>query len=76
MDTIISIKPLLAVLVSMIGALLIISAGKKPNLRESWSIIAGLLKLGIVLSMVPTVVYDKKVIEYKEKEYGLRVSGD
>ncbi len=64
MDTIISIKPLLAVLVSMIGALLIISAGKKPNLRESWSIIAGVLKLGIVLSMVPTVVYDKKVIEY------------
>ena len=64
MDTIISIKPLLAVLVSTIGALLIISAGKKPNLRESWSIIAGVLKLGIVLSMVPAVVYDKKVIEY------------
>jgi len=64
MDTIISIKPLLAVLVSTIGALLIISAGKNPNLRESWSIIAGVLKLGIVLSMVPTVVYDKKVIEY------------
>ena len=64
MDTIISIKPLLAVLVSAIGALLIISAGKKPNLRESWSIIAGVLKLGIILSMVPAVVYDKKVIEY------------
>ena len=64
MDTIISIKPLLAVLVSVIGALLIISAGKKPNLRESWSIIAGVLKLGIVLSMIPAVVYDKKIIEY------------
>ena len=64
METIISIKPLLAVLVSSVGALIIISTGKKPNLRESWSIIAGILKLLIVLSMIPTVVYEKKVISY------------
>ena len=64
METIVSIKPLLAVLVSSIGALFIISAGKNPNLRESWSIIAGVLKLLIVLSMIPTVVYDHQIIEY------------
>ena len=64
METIVSIKPLLAVLVSAVGALLIISTGKKPNLRESWSIIAGVLKLVIVLSMIPAVVYDKKTISY------------
>ena len=64
METIVSIKPLLAVLVSSIGALFIIAAGKNPNLRESWSIIVGVLKLLIVLSMIPTVVYDHQIIEY------------
>ena len=64
METIVSIKPLLAVLVSTVGALLIIFVGKKPNIRESWSIIAGIIKLFIVLSMIPDVVYDKKVISY------------
>ena len=64
METIVSIKPLLAILVSSIGALFIIAAGKNPNLRESWSIIAGVLKLLIVLSMIPTVVYDHQIIEY------------
>ena len=64
METIVSIKPLFAVLVSAVGALIIIGTGKKPNLRESWSIIAGVLKLVIVLSMIPAVVYDKKTISY------------
>ena len=64
METIVSIKPLVAVLVSAIGALLIIFVGKKPNIRESWSLIAGVIKLFIVLSMIPDVVYDKKVISY------------
>ena len=64
MENIVSIKPLMAVLVSSIGALFIIGTGKKPNLRESWSIIAGILKLIIILSMIPAVVYDKKIISY------------
>ncbi len=64
METIVSIKPFLAVLVSSVGALFIIGTGKKPNLRESWSIIAGILKLIIILSMIPAVVYDKKIISY------------
>ena len=64
METIVSIKPLLAVLVSSIGAIFILSARKNPNLRESWSIIAGVLKLFIVLSMIPAVVYNNTIIEY------------
>ena len=64
METIVSIKPLLAVLVSSIGAIFILSARKNPNLRESWSIIAGVLKLLIVLSMIPEVVYNNTIIEY------------
>ena len=61
---IISIKPLLAIFVSAIGALFILFYGKKPNVRESCSIIAGVLKLVLVLSMVPDVVYDKTIISY------------
>jgi len=61
---IISIKPLLAIFVSAIGALFILFYGKKPNVRESCSIIAGVLKLVLVLSMVPDVIYDKTIISY------------
>tara|TARA_B100000749_G_scaffold31478_1_gene21908 strand:+ start:508 stop:2004 length:1497 start_codon:yes stop_codon:yes gene_type:complete len=61
---IISIKPLLAIFVSAIGALFILFNGKKPNVRESCSIIAGVLKLVLVLSMVPDVIYDKTIISY------------
>ena len=64
METIVSIKPLLAVLTSSISAIFILSARKNPNLRESWSIIAGVLKLFIVLSMIPAVVYNNTIIEY------------
>lgn len=63
METIISIKPLLAVLVSAAGSFLIIAAGKRPNLREFWSIAAGVLKLAIVVSMVP-VIWNGGTIEY------------
>ena len=64
METIISIKPLLAVLVSSVGAIFILYYRENPYLRESCSIIAGILKLLIVLSMVQTVVYDNNIIEY------------
>ncbi len=64
MVEIISIKPILAILASAMGALFIIFYGKKQNIRELCSIIAGLLKLIIILSMIPEVVYDKKIISY------------
>ncbi|HLA49936.1 MAG TPA: monovalent cation/H+ antiporter subunit D family protein, partial [Thermodesulfovibrionia bacterium] len=63
MEPIIDIRPVLAVLVSAVGALFIIAAGKKPNLREFWSVAAGVLKLAIVVSMVPAIL-DGKTIEY------------
>ncbi len=64
METIVSIKPLLAVLVSTVGAFFIVATRKNPNFREAWSIFAGVLKLVIVLSMIPAVVYDKTIISY------------
>ena len=51
-----SIKPLLAILASFLGAILIVVAGKKPNLREGCSIAAGLVQLVIILSMIPAVL--------------------
>ena len=64
MVEIISIKPILAILASAMGSLFILFYGKKQNIRELCSIIAGLLKLLIILSMIPEVVYDKKIISY------------
>ena len=64
MVDIISIKPVLAVFISAIAALFILFYGKKPNIRESCSIVAGVLKLAIVLSMIPDVVYEKNTLSY------------
>lgn len=64
METIISIRPLLTILVSVIGTILIIWTGeRRPNLREFWSVLAGIIKFGIVVSMVPAIL-DGKTIEY------------
>lgn len=63
MQTIESIKPLLAVLPSLIAAFLILKSGSRPNLREFWSILAGLIKFAIVISMAP-VIFSGNTIEY------------
>jgi len=64
METIVSIRPLLAVLVTLVAALLIIFTGEKHrNLREFWTILASLLKFSIVISMVPFVL-DGKILKY------------
>src|SRR5713226_3846355 len=49
--------PLLAILVSVAGALLIVGTGeRRRNLREFWSIAAGVLQVALVFSMVPEVL--------------------
>ncbi len=63
MDPIVSIKPVLALAVSAIAAVCIIYARKNPNLRESFSLGAGVLKFLIVVSMAP-VVLGGGAIEY------------
>jgi multicomponent Na+:H+ antiporter subunit D len=55
--TVFSVKPLLAILVSAVGALLIARTGeRRANLRESWSVGAGVLQFAIVASMIPDVL--------------------
>lgn len=63
METLISIKPLLAVLVSAIAAVLIMYSHRQPNLREAWSIGAGIIMFLIVISMTPAIL-SGAVIEY------------
>jgi len=63
MEIIVSIKPLLAVAVSLFGSLLIIASGKNPNLRESCTFLIAFVKFGIVASMVP-IVLGGSVITY------------
>jgi multicomponent Na+:H+ antiporter subunit D len=63
METINSIKPLLAVLVSLVAVIPIVASGSKPNLREAWTFLAGIVKFGLVVSMVP-VILNGSIIEY------------
>ena len=51
-----SCRPLLAVLVSLAAAGLILASGRRPNLREFWTFAAGVLKFGLVASMLPGVL--------------------
>ncbi len=51
-----SLKPLLAVAVSVVGACLIVLYRDHPNLREGCSLAAALTKFLIVLTMTPAVI--------------------
>ena len=52
-----SVMPLLAVLVSALGALLIALTGeRRANLREFWSIAAGVGLFALVASMIPKIL--------------------
>lgn len=62
-STITSFTPVLACLVSLLAVLPIALLGRTPNLREGATFLAGFLKLGLVLSMLPTILAGSK-IEY------------
>ena len=57
-----SIVPLMAVLTPGLGAVLIVLSSRRPNLRETWTILAALAMLGLVASMLPSVL-DQRVPE-------------
>jgi len=56
MTEITAIRPLAAVAVSFVAAALILASGRRPNLREVWTILASVSMFGIVASMVPGVL--------------------
>jgi multicomponent Na+:H+ antiporter subunit D len=62
LETVTSIKPLLAISVSLIGTLLIATSNKKPNLREGWTFLTAIIKFAIVASMVPMILAKKEIV--------------
>jgi len=57
-----SIVPFYAIIVSIIAVPLIIISGKFPNLREFWTILAALVKFGLVLSLLPGAMEGKAAL--------------
>ena len=52
-----SVAPLLAILSSAVGALLVARTGeRRANLSELWSVAAGVLQLTFTAAMIPDVV--------------------
>lgn len=62
MDIITSIKPLLAVLVPLLVIPVLVSSSAKPNVRETWTFVAGTLMFLIVASMLPDVLAEKQIV--------------
>lgn len=56
-----SLVPLFAILVSLIAVIPIILSSAKPNLREFWTILAAVIKFGLVLSLLPGAIEGKSV---------------
>ena len=48
-----SYRPFAAVAASGVAAILIVLSARRPTLREGWTILAAIVKFGLVLSMVP-----------------------
>ena len=70
-----SIIPLLAVLVSLLAVALILFSSRRPNLREFWTIAAGVIKFGLVLSLLPGALAGKSVgIHLLELAPGIRLA--
>jgi multicomponent Na+:H+ antiporter subunit D len=61
METITSIKPLLAVLVSLLITPLLVTS-RSPNVRETWTFVAAVAKFLIVVSMLPAVLGGAEII--------------
>ena len=63
MEVVQSKMPIYAIAVSLISVILIAISGKKPNLREFWTIAAAVLKFSIVVSMLP-IILEGNTIEF------------
>lgn len=56
-----SLVPLLAILVSLIAVIPIMLSSNKPNLRESWTVLAAVVKFGLVLMLLPGAIEGNSV---------------
>jgi multicomponent Na+:H+ antiporter subunit D len=51
-----SLMPWLAVLTSLGAAVAIVASARRPNLRETWTLVAAVAKIGIVAALLPAVL--------------------
>ena len=56
MEFVLASRPLLAVLVSLLAAILIVVCGRWPNLREGWTLLAAVTKFALVFSLLGDVL--------------------
>jgi multicomponent Na+:H+ antiporter subunit D len=56
-----SLVPLLAILVSLIAVVPILLSSEKPNLREFWTILAAVVKFGLVLTLLPGAIEGRSI---------------
>jgi multicomponent Na+:H+ antiporter subunit D len=63
MEIVHSIKPLVAILAALAGVVMVMLSKNKPNLRESWSVLAAVTMFGTVASMVQPVLAGNR-LEY------------
>jgi multicomponent Na+:H+ antiporter subunit D len=57
-----TLVPLLAILTSLAAVPLILFSSAKPNLREFWTILAALIKFGLVLTLLPAALKGESVV--------------
>lgn len=58
-----SARPLYAIAISLLAVVLIVISRRHPNLRESWTILASIIKFAVIASMIPAIL-NGKIIEY------------
>ena len=63
METVRSSLPLWACLVSLLAVIPIVLSGRSPNRREFFTFLAGFIKLGLVLAMLP-IIWKGQQIEF------------
>ncbi len=56
MEAIETVRPFLAIMVSLVAAGVILKYDKNPDTREAVSIVAGMIKFALVISMAPVVL--------------------
>ena len=61
METIYSLRPLVAVLIASVASILIMATRNRPNLRETWSILGAVATCLTVVSMTPWILAGKYV---------------
>ena len=66
--TIMSIRPLVAIGVSILAALLIILSDRRADLREFWSLLGSIVKFLVIISMIPLVLAGN-TLEYSLVEF-------